>query len=169
MAEQMWVQVSAAYRLAQHYGHLWGKVNPLMVQLATEDADQDIEAGTSHEAAINEMCAEIARHASGYQTPMLPQGIDAPEYDGRVIVHRTMTRRLEWKILPNGVVKLTVDREAYGPVLEIIAAPDCNKEYKIVEAKSHYGCYPRHIGAALEALYALEEPIFESSIEELER
>jgi len=162
MAVEMWTQVSAAYKLARHYGHLWGKVNPLMVQLATEDCDQDMEAGLSQEIAIEEMCAEIARHADGYQTPMLPQGIDSPEYEGSIIIHRTLTGRLEWRILPNGVVKLTVRREVHGPVLEMIAAPDYEKEYAIVETKSHYGCYPRHVGAALEALRALQEPICET-------
>jgi len=169
MAVEMWTQVSAAYKLAAHYGHLWGKINPLMVQLATEDADQDIEAGVSFEVAIEEMCAEIARHASGYQTPGLPGGIDSPEFEGRVITHCTLTGRLEWKILPNGVVKFTVHREVHGPVLEIVAAPDCDsKSYRIVETKSHYGCYARHVAAALEALRALNEPIFDTSTEEEE-
>jgi len=168
MEEQMWLQVSAAYKLARHYGHLWGKVNPLMVQLACEDCDQDLEAGVSPSVAIEEMCKEIARHASGYQTPMLPQGIDSPEYDYNIITHRTLTGRLNWRILPNGVVKLTVERESYGAVFELVAALDYDKRYAIVETKSHYGCYPRHIGAALEALYALNEPIVDTEEEEAE-
>jgi len=162
MAEQMWTQVSAAYKLARHYGHLWGKVNPLMVQLACEDCDQDMEAGVGFEAAIAEMCAEIARHAEGYQTKGLPWGIDSPEFEGRVIVHETLTGRLTWSIYPDGDVSLNVRREVYGDVFKLLAGLDHNKEYRIIETQSCGNCYARHIGAALEALYALQEPIFDT-------
>jgi len=159
MEEQMWLQVSTAYRLAKHYGHLWGHVNPIMIQRACEDCDQDLKERVLPSIAIARMRTKIARHANRFQSATLPQEIDAPEYEYNMIVHRTLTGRLNWRILPNGVVTLTVEHAVCGSVFEVIAAPDCDNGYQIVETKSHYGCDPSHLAAALEALRALQEPI----------
>jgi len=162
MEEQMWLQVSTAYKLARHYGHLWGHVNPLLVQRACEDCDQDMAARVLPSIAIARLRAKIARYASGNQSAMRPQGGNAPKYEYNIIVHQTLTGRLNWRILPNGVVTLIVEHAICGPVFEVIATPDYDNGYQIIEAKSHYGCSPSHIGAAFEALQALQEPIYDT-------
>ena len=101
-------QILAAHSLACQHSHEWG----------TALSPEQVAEIASSSATLDDACERIDAAVEKASDHMMP-GIQRPHLDGDVIVHRTASGRLVWRVAPD-CVELRVERRALRALSDLV-------------------------------------------------